>query len=258
MNNKPLILITNDDGVFAPGIKQLTESVKGLGDIVVVAPDKGFSGKSHGVTMDIPIFITKISEEPGLTIYSCTGTPADCVKLAIHQILKVFPTLLISGINHGSNSSTSIVYSGTMASAIEGALNGIPSIGFSLASFERNADFSVAGFFAKMITQRALESNLKPGTCWNVNVPSVELQEIKGIKAGRQASAFWKEDFVKSTHPRGIDYYWLTGYFHNTEPEADDTDEWLLKNNYVSVVPISLDFTAHSEIRNLQEIFSDK
>ncbi len=252
---KPLILITNDDGVTARGINELIEAVRPLGRIVVVAPDKGFSAKSHSVTMEHPIFLRKLKEETDLTIFSSTGTPADCVKLAIHQVLtNEKPDIILSGINHGSNSSTSVVYSGTMAAAIEGTLNGFTSIGFSNASYDYDADFTASKYFANLITKKILSSGLPKDVCLNVNFPHAKLADIKGVKVSRQARAFWEEDFVRATHPRGQDYYWLTGVFTNTEPEDEGTDEWALKHNYVSVVPITIDYTAHHAINQIKQI----
>ena len=245
---KPLILVTNDDGVKAKGLKSLIEMVRQFGEVVVVAPNQGHSGMSHAITVKIPIRYKKVREEDGLTVYSCTGTPVDCVKMALSEILHKKPDLLVSGINHGSNASVSVVYSGTMATAIEGCINSIPSIGFSLLDFDPDADFKAAIQYGRQIVRNALENKIPEGTCLNVNIPAVEPENIKGIKVCRQAKGIWREEFDKRTDPRDGEYYWLTGYFENFENGTTDTDEWALNNQFVSLVPIKIDFTNHEAI----------
>ncbi len=248
MQNKPLILITNDDGIKAKGISELIDTAKEYGDIVVVAPDKGNSGKSHSVTFTEPLYLTHISENNGITKYTCSGTPVDSVKMAIHQVLKRKPDLIVSGINHGSNASISVIYSGTMAAAIEGCMNGIPSVGFSLLDFRSDADFSIARHYAAKIINQVLKNGLPFGTCLNVNIPSIPTNESKGIKICRQTNGVWNEIFEERKHPFGTSYFWLTGSFQNHEPEAKDTDEWALKNNYVAIVPIKIDLTSYDAL----------
>ena len=249
--NKPLIFISNDDGIQANGLQTLIEAIKPFGDIFVVAPEKGESGKSHAITMNVPIRVTKILEKDNIVMYSCTGTPVDSVKLAINQLLPRKPDYLVSGINHGSNASISVLYSGTMGVAIEGCLNGIPSIGFSVLDHSSNADFSIAKAYIGSIFKNVMENGLPSGTCLNVNFPVVPLNQIKGVKVCRQTKGVWKEEFEKRKDPHHSDYYWLTGDFNNFEPDANDTDEWALANNYISIVPILVDLTSNLGIKHL-------
>lgn len=251
----PLILVTNDDGVHAPGIKNLIETIRPLGNVIVVAPDEGRSGMSHAITIKFPLRIQKIKEEEGLTVYSCSGTPVDCVKLAIDQILDKYPDIILSGINHGSNSSISVVYSGTMAAAMEGGLHGIPSIGFSLLDYSIHADFSHVSGYVSEIVKNVLLNGLPENVVLNVNFPVNTEIEIKGLKICRQAMGIWKGEFEKRTDPHTRDYFWLTGFFQNFEAEATDTDEWALQNNYVSVVPVRVDLTSHSSIQKLKTFY---
>lgn len=246
--NKPLILVTNDDGVNAKGISALVEMVKPLGEVVVMAPFHGNSGMSHAITVKIPIRYKKIREEENVTVYGCSGTPVDCVKLAISEILHRKPDVLVSGINHGSNSSISIIYSGTMGAVIEGCVNGIQSVGFSLLDYASDADFSSTIEHGRKVVSNVLENGLPDHTCLNVNFPAIKKDEIKGIKICRQAKGMWKEEFDKRMDPRSGEYFWLTGYFENCENGSTDTDEWALANNYISIVPVEIDFTAYDKI----------
>lgn len=241
---RPLILLTNDDGYKAKGIRSMIEPLRALGDLIVVAPSFSQSGKAGSITVQEPIRIKKITEEPGFTLFRCTGTPVDSVKIAIAQILDRKPDLIVSGINHGINSSVSVHYSGTMGAAIEGAINNIPSIGLSLCDYHSDADFSQAVAVGVQVASEVLKKGLPAGICLNVNIPKVD--KIKGLRVCRQANGKWVEDFEKRTDPSGRDYYWLTGYFKDHEPESQDTDEWALKNNYASLVPIRVDVTAHA------------
>ena len=250
---KPFILVTNDDGVKAPGIAALVEMVRPLGRVVVVAPEEGNSGMSHAITIKVPLRLTKIKEEEGLAIYSCSGTPADCVKLAMSQLFKEKPALLVSGINHGSNSAVSVVYSGTMAAAMEGCLYGIPSVGFSLLDYSYDADFSTCVKLGRPIAEKVLAEGLSQGVLLNVNFRVLAAEKIKGLKVCRQAAGSWREEFEKRIDPRGHEYFWLTGSFHNSEPEATDTDEWALSNGYISVVPIKADYTNFKEMVRIKE-----
>lgn len=256
MSDKKLILVSNDDGVFAPGLKVLIDVVKPYGDVLVVAPESAESGMSHALSIKNPVRVTRQFSEPGLTIYSCQGTPVDCVKLALNQLVDRKPDFVVSGINHGSNASISIIYSGTMGAALEGTLNGIPSAGFSLLDHSLQADFTLARLAATSIFDKMYENGLPLYTCLNVNVPRITPDRFKGIKVCRQAHGVWKEEYEKRYDPANQPYYWLTGNFHNFEPDATDTDEWALSNNYVSVVPVWVDFTSHEVIEKLSGIFN--
>lgn len=242
-NDRPLILVTNDDGIHAPGLNTLSEMARPFGDVVAIAPDKGHSGMSHAITIKYPLRVNKIREEEGFVFYSCSGTPVDCVKLAVNQILDRKPDILLSGINHGSNSSISVVYSGTMAAAIEGGLHGIPSVGLSITDYSSSPDFSACILYGKQIIKNTLLNGLPDGACLNVNFPKLPSDEIRGVKVCRQARGLWIEEFDKRTDPHHREYFWLTGYFENYEPDAEETDEWALKNGYISVVPVRIDFT---------------
>ncbi len=249
--NKPLILITNDDGVEAKGLKALINAVRELGDVVVVAPADAQSGMSHAITVKVPLRISKVAEDQGLVIYKCYGTPVDCVKMAINNLLPRKPDLLLSGINHGSNAATSVFYSGTMGAALEGCINEITSIGFSLLNLSHDADFSTSQHYATSITRNVLKNGLPKHICLNVNIPDIPKAQIAGIKICRQNKGYWQEAFDQRVDPAGKHYYWLTGIFQNTEPGATDTDEWALSNNYVSIVPLQIDLTSYDMITNL-------
>lgn len=251
MQNSPLILVTNDDGITAPGLRALIEVVRPMGRIVVVAPDKPQSGTSHSVTMHHPLRLKKIREEAGYVEYSSNGTPADCIKLAYKIVLQRKPDLLISGINHGSNSSINIIYSGTMAAVFEGAMAGVPSIGFSLLEFGMDADFSAAKIYAGRIIREVMSNRLPEGICLNVNIPHLPPEEIKGIRICRQAGGTWLEDFDIRQDPKGENYYWLKGVFARIGNGAD-TDEYALEHQYVSIVPVNFDFTDYPAIEELK------
>ncbi|HEY0047524.1 MAG TPA: 5'/3'-nucleotidase SurE [Flavobacterium sp.] len=248
---KPLILVTNDDGITAPGVRKLISVMSELGEVVVVAPDKPQSAMGHAITINNTLYLNKISAEgAAVTEYSCSGTPVDCVKMAVSEILKEKPDLCVSGINHGSNSSINIIYSGTMSAAVEAGIEGIPAIGFSLQDFDWNADFDQTETFVKRIASEVLKNGLPEGVLLNVNFPKLKKEEIKGIKVCRQAKAQWIEKFDKRKTPQGRDYYWLTGEFINQD-KGEDTDEWALDNGYVSVVPVQFDMTAHHAMQQL-------
>ncbi|HQI70316.1 MAG TPA: 5'/3'-nucleotidase SurE [Bacteroidales bacterium] len=246
MTRKPLILVTNDDGVAAPGIRFLISVMRELGEVVVLAPDKPQSGMGHAITVSSPLRMQKLTVADFYKEYSCSGTPVDCVKLAVDKILHRKPDLLVSGINHGLNSSVNIIYSETMSGDLEGAMVDIPSAGFSLDDYAYHADFSHTAEYIKVICRNLLHHGLPPKTCLNVNFPK-NVKKLKGIKVCRQANAYWKEEFNERKDPHGRNYYWLTGIFENTD-KGKDTDEWALRNNYVSVVPVHVDFTAHHAI----------
>ena len=253
MNNKPLILVTNDDGIEAKGLQALVETVRLYGKVVVVAPAEPQSGMSHAISVKTPLQVKKIDEKGDVIQYECIGTPVDCVKIAFNQLLRQKPDLLVSGINHGSNSSTSIFYSGTMGAALEGCINHIPSIGFSLLSLDPNADLGASRYFAEKIVEKVLANGLPKSICLNVNIPPLPKDKIAGIKVTRQTKGFWKEEFDKRIDSLGRSYYWLTGYFHNDEPDAPDTDEWALKNNFVSIVPLHADLTCYDSLKEIQD-----
>ena len=250
MTEKPLILVTNDDSIIAGGIAALVEAMTELGDVLVVAPDSPQSGTGHAITIHHPLRLRKSNEFSNIEAYTCSGTPVDCVKLAIYEILKKRPTLLVSGINHGSNAGTNVLYSGTMSAAVEGAIEGIPAIGFSLLDHSAEADFTASAVYAKKIAQLVLDNGIQNGTCLNVNIPKGKESDIKGIKICRQGRAFWEDTFDKRKDPFGGEYFWLTGEFRETD-KGEDTDMWALEHNYVSVVPTQFDMTAHHLISNL-------
>lgn len=241
-SDKPVILVTNDDGVTAPGIMNLVQAVKDLGKIIVVAPDKPQSGMGHAITIGQPLRLQKVNLFGDIEAYSCTGTPVDCVKLAVDKILHRKPDLCISGINHGANHSINVIYSGTMSAAVEAAIESIPSAGFSLLDYNIEADFTGARKYARLVVQKMLSTKLDKHTVLNVNFPSVPVELLRGLKICRQAYAKYEEDFIERTDPHGRMYYWLTGEFVNFDT-GTDTDVWALANNYVSVVPVQFDLT---------------
>lgn len=247
MKEKPLILVCNDDGISAPGIRSLVEAVKGLGEIVVVAPDSPQSAMGHAVTISKPLRLNKTKLYGDILAYQCSGTPADCVKLAVDKVLHRKPDLLVSGINHGSNSSINILYSGTMSAAMEGGIEGIPSVGFSLCDFSNDADFTLASKIARSVSKNILANGLPVGVLLNVNIPKLNIEAFKGTRVCRQALAKWEEDFDERNDPNGKKYYWLTGKFVNYD-KGNDTDEWALANGYASIVPVQFDLTAHNSI----------
>ena len=248
--SKPLILICNDDGIHAPGIRALVEAVKDLGDLVVVAPDRPQSGMGHAITIGFPLRVQ--AQEglfgPEILAYQTSGTPVDCVKLAVDRIMHRKPDLLLSGINHGSNASINVIYSGTMSAAVEGAIESIPSVGFSLDDFSYDADFSPLKPIVQAVAKQVLANGLPLGTLLNVNFPKAE--KIKGIKICRQANAKWAEEFDERQDPYKRNYYWLTGVFQNND-QGEDTDVYALEHGFASVVPVQFDMTAHHAIQTL-------
>ncbi len=250
--SKPLILITNDDSIHAPGLRNLIRFMLPLGEVVVVAPDKPQSGMGHAITITHPLYLQKLRTDASLVEYSCSGTPVDCVKIAIDKVLPRKPDLLVSGINHGSNSSINVIYSGTLSAALEGVMEGVPSIGFSLLDYSYDADFSPCEPYVQALARRVLHDGLPARTGLNVNFPSALAQGFAGVKICRQAMASWKESFDQRKDPHGKDYYWLTGVFENHDM-GEDTDEYALARNYVSVVPVHYDFTAHHAIEQLKK-----
>ncbi len=252
MQNRPVILITNDDGITAPGIVALVDAVKPLGEVVVVAPDSPQSGMGHAITIEDPLRLESVSVFEGVEAYQCSGTPVDCVKLAVDKVLHRKPDLCLSGINHGSNSSVNVIYSGTMSAAMEAAIEGVPAAGFSLLDYNFHADFTAAAHYARKVAELILRHGLPEGVLLNVNVPKLPLDAIKGVKIARQARAKWQEEFAERIDPRGRKYFWLTGKFVNLD-RSSDTDEWALNNGYVSVVPVQFDLTAYGAMDSINK-----
>jgi 5'-nucleotidase len=245
--SSPLIFITNDDGISSKGIASLVEVAKSFAEVVIIAPDKPQSGMGHAITVNSILRLNECDFFPGLTAFSCSGTPVDCVKLGIYEVMHRKPDLIISGINHGENSSTNVLYSGTMSAAVEGAMENIPSIGFSLADYHADADFSEAQDIASKIISIALENRFPDHVCLNVNVPKKSDIPLKGIRVCKQAHAFWEDRFEKRFDQFGKPYYWLTGEFKNEENTAD-SDLYALQNGFASVVPIQFDMTAYQHL----------
>jgi len=249
-NKKPLILITNDDGIYAKGINELIEGVRSLGEIVVIAPDGARSGMSSAITSLHPLRVNLIKEEKDLTLYSCTGTPVDCVKLGINEILDRKPDLVLSGINHGSNAAICVIYSGTIGAALEGCIFGIPSVGISLTDLSANADFSEAVKFGKLVAEKVLSEGLPQGICLNLNVPAIP--QVNGLKICSQTKGYWAKEFQLAKDPSGKTVYWLTGEFLNEDPKNEHNDEWALSQGYASLVPLKIDMTAHSFLEKIK------
>ena len=250
-SEKPLIFVTNDDGIHAPGIRMLIERMRRIGRVVVVAPDKPQSGTAHAITVNIPLRLKFLDSQEDYEEYSCNGTPADCVKLGFKIVMKRTPDLLVSGINHGSNSSISVIYSGTMAAVFEGAMAGVPSIGFSFDNYSPDAELGSCAAIVSRISKKVLAEGLPDGVCLNVNIPDVPEDAMKGIKICRQARGSWQEDFDERVDPVGRKYYWLKGVFVKTG-NGNDTDEYALENQFISVVPVQFDFTSYSAMTALK------
>lgn len=245
-----MIFITNDDGISAKGIRALYEAVKPFGDVVIIAPDSPQSGTGHAITIHDPIRMYPSEIFEGEEAYACSGTPVDCVKLGVYEVMKRKPDLLVSGINHGANTATNVLYSGTMSAAVEGAMEEIPSIGFSLCSFDANADFSQAQIVVKKVVEKALLNGIPAGTCLNVNIPYVFGSEHKGIKVCRQAHAFWEDYFDKRLDQFNKPYYWLTGDFIDMD-KTDDSDLYWIEKGYTTIVPTKFDMTSYESIQTL-------
>lgn len=250
---KPLILVCNDDGISSRGIRILVELMTEMGEVIVVAPDSPQSGMGHAITVGNTLRLDKTDIFGSVPAYKCSGTPADCVKLAKHHLLKNGkPDLVVSGINHGSNTSISVLYSGTMSAAIEGAIEGLPAVGFSLCDFSSEADFSHVGEFVQKIATEILNKGLPRGVALNVNIPPKRNEKVKGMKVCRQARAKWEEQFEVRRDPTGRKYFWMAGNFVNFD-KGEDNDEWAIANNYVSIVPCQYDLTAHHAISFLND-----
>jgi 5'-nucleotidase len=251
---EPLILVTNDDGMFSPGIKALVSIARKLGNVVVVAPDSPQSAKGHAITMEIPIRLNKVDVFEGIDAYECSGTPVDCVKLAKNVVLKDREiNLCLSGINHGSNASVNIIYSGTMSAAMEASLEGIPSVGFSLLNYSFNADLEASMHYAYHIAKHVINNGLNHCKLINVNIPYLPMNEIKGVRVCRQAMGRWVEEFKRGVDPRGQPYYWMTGEFVNSD-QGTDTDIWALENGYISVVPSDHNLTKFEALQTNLEM----
>lgn len=242
-DKKPLILVTNDDGFRAKGINQLIDGLRTLGEIVVIAPEGARSGMSSAISSIHPIHLDLIKKEDGLTVYSCSGTPVDCVKLATNEILDRKPDLLVSGINHGSNSAVCVIYSGTIGATLEGCIFGIPSLGVSLTDHAADADFTQAVKYGRLVAEKVLAEGLPKGICLNLNVP--DIPEVKGIKVCGQTPGYWAKEFMPAKNPAGKVVYWLTGAFYNEDPDNEYNDEWALNQGYAALVPLKVDMTAH-------------
>lgn len=257
MNKERLIFVTNDDGYQAKGFAAAIEVAREFGRVVAVAPAEPQSGRSQAITMYDPLFLEQRRKEEGVEVYSLTGTPVDCVKWAFDYLFEEGAVdLVISGINHGSNSAINVLYSGTMGAAIEGSFYGCPSVGLSLTTHDLDAEFESAKHYAREIIASVLENphNGNQPLCLNVNVPNIPFEDIKGVKVCRQCRGIWREEFFPYEDPRGKPYFWLTGSYTNYEPAAADTDEWALKEGYVAVVPVQIDMTSYGQISYLERI----
>ena len=253
MNKERLIFVTNDDSFRAKGFAAAIEVAREFGRVVAVAPESVQSGKSQAITIYDPLFIESRHQSEGVEVYSLSGTPVDCAKFAFDHLFRGQRVdLVISGINHGSNAGTNVLYSGTMGAAIEGSFYGCPSVGLSLTDHDAEADFEAAKHYAREIISSIMENPASENLCLNVNVPVVP--QIKGIRVCRQCRGLWREDFFPHVDPNGRNYFWLTGSYTNYEPEAEDTDEWALANGYVSVVPVQIDLTSYRDMAYLNKV----
>ncbi len=255
MKNERLIFVTNDDGYSSKGFQAAIEVARRFGNVVAVAPERAQSGMSQAITIYNPLYVNTIRAEEGLEIYSLSGTPVDCVKMAFDYMLRDRKVdLVISGINHGSNSAVNVLYSGTMGAAIEGSFYDCPSVGLSLTSHDADADFTAAVFYGTQVVESVLAADMPLPLCLNVNVPVGTVDEIKGVRVCRQTRGCWREEFYCRRDPHNRDYFWLTGDFHNSEPDAEDTDEWALNHGYVSVVPVQVDLTDYAQMERLKKL----
>ena len=249
-NSRPLILLSNDDGYRAKGINELINILRDIADLVVVAPDGPRSGASAAITSIHPLNYVQLSDNEGVTVYKCNGTPVDCVKIGLNSIVPRRPDLIIGGINHGDNSSVNVHYSGTMGVVIEGCLKGVPSIGLSLCDHDEDACFEPCFPYILRIVNEVLEKGLPYGTCLNVNFPKAEA--YKGIRICRQTDGVWTKEFEPCQHPKGGHYFWLTGVYKNNEPESEDTDHWALDHGFVAITPTQIDVTAYGLMKEMQ------
>ncbi|MDD7317954.1 MAG: 5'/3'-nucleotidase SurE [Prevotella sp.] len=249
-NNRPLILISNDDGYYSKGLESLVEMIRDMAEIVVCSPDSPRSGYSCAFSATLPLQLELRREEEGLQVWSCNGTPVDCVKMALGNILSRRPDMVIGGINHGDNASVNTHYSGTMGVTLEGCMKNIPSVAFSLCSHEPDADFSMMTPVVRYVTKRVLDEGLPAGVCLNINFPVVD--EYRGVKVCRMAKGIWENETVRCLHPRGYDYFWMMGNYNNSEPDADDTDNWALRHGYVAITPTQIDVTNYPMIERMK------
>jgi 5'-nucleotidase len=249
MKKRPLILVTNDDGIHARGLRELVEAMKPFGHVRVISSEVSMSGKSCAITVDHPLRALPVQKIHGVSTYKCNGTPVDSVKLSFNNLFESAPDYVVSGINHGANTSISVIYSGTMGAAIEGSLHNVPSIGFSLDNIDPDADFSQAKTVVSRIFQNVIDNGLPPFTCLNVNIPR---GKPEGFKVCRQAHGKWVEEFEKRIDPHGRDYHWLTGFFMDFEENSTETDIHALRNNYVSIVPVSVDMTCYKTLEEIK------
>lgn len=250
MKKRPLILISNDDGYQAKGINELIEMIRQFGDIFVVAPDSARSGSSMAITSTVPVKNKLIREEEGVTVWSCSGTPDDCVKMAFEVLCPRRPDLVIGGINHGNNCAVNAHYSGTVSIAFEGCLKGVPSIAFSLDDMGHDADFSQMKPYVQQIVRMALGGGIPQGVCLNVNAPATE--DIKGMKVQKMGMGEWYEEWQERIHPHGGKYYWISGYYAESDPDDESTDTWAIKHGYVAITPLHLDLTAYTAMKSLE------
>ncbi|MDA3882232.1 MAG: 5'/3'-nucleotidase SurE [Bacteroidales bacterium] len=250
MQNRKKIFVTNDDGIHAHGLQVLIEEMKKLGDVLCIAPERTQSGMSHAITFSNPVSLEQHRDEPGIKSYSLTGTPVDCIKIALDRFYtNEKPDLIVSGINHGSNSSICAIYSGTVAAAREGGINNIPSIAFSSVNFEKNADFTHYSPYVYSISEKIITQGIPEYVFLNVNFPHTK--NIKGTRVSHQAKGVWIERFERRTDPHDREYFWLTGNFKNFEPEAEDSDEWLLKEGFATITPLKIEKTDTESISKL-------
>ncbi len=251
MQNKPLILVVNDDGYEARGLEAMVQIAKTFGEVVVVAPDRVRSASGHSITMHEPLHVTHYKTEDGIAYWRTNGTPVDCVKLGQKVVLRGRKIdLVLSGINHGSNSSVSIIYSGTMGAAIEASFETM-AVGISVLDYSKDADFTAAIHYGKIIVEQVLKNGLPPRICLNVNVPKLPLSEIKGMKVTRQTEGYWEEDLEARTDPQGRNYYWLAGHLVDTD-HKEDSCEWALHHQYVSIQPVQYDLTAYKYMNEVK------
>lgn len=251
LNSRPTIFVTNDDGITAPGLRTLIRIMQKLGRVVVVAPDRPRSGQGHAITVSLPLRVSPVVQTEDYEEHRCNGTPVDCVKLGVQIVLRKRPDLLVSGINHGSNASINVVYSGTMAAVIEAAIDNIPAIGFSIDDYDLNGRLDHIEEYVEQIAREVLQKGLPKGTCLNVNFPAWKNEEIKGVMVCRQSLGSWKEHFDERVDPYGRNYYWITGVFSNPD-HVEGTDTWALEHNYISLVPMKFDLTHHEVIHTLR------
>lgn len=254
--DRPLILISNDDGYQSKGLHALIDMVEAMADVVVCAPDGPRSGMSCAFSANVPLTIERHADYHNAQIWSCNGTPVDCVKIALDQIVNRTPDMVIGGINHGDNASVNTHYSGTMGVTLEGCMKYIPSVAFSLCDHRADADFSPLAPYIEHITRQVLQKGLPPGVCLNVNFPLSENGRFRGVRVCRMARGRWINELVSCHHPRGYDYHWMVGEYVNDEPDVDDTDNWSLRHGYVAVTPTRIDVTAYDHMEQIKALIN--